>query len=60
MDFEALCAELSPKKRFIFCIHNPHNWFIKDYLKELEKTIEFYSKMYEIIIMLSDFEVEIS
>ena len=61
MGFEAFCIELNLRKKkcFIFCICNPHNRFIKNYLKELVKAIELYSKRYEDIIIKGDFNTEI-
>ena len=38
----------------------PHNRFIKYHLKELGKATEFYSIKYENIIIMSDFNAEIS
>ena len=62
VEFEAFCTELNlrRKKWLVFCIYNPHNRFIKHHLKELRKTIEFYSKMYENIMIMGDFNAEIS
>ena len=58
----AFCIELNPEKKecHIFCIYNPHNRFIKDHLKELGKVIKFYSKRFENIIIMGDFNAEIS
>ena len=58
----AFCIELNPQKKkcHIFCIYNPHNRFIKDHLKELGKVIKFYSKRFENIIIMRDFNAEIS
>ena len=48
------------KEKMVYLLYlSPHNKFIKDHLKELRKTIEFYSKNYENIIM-GDFSAEIS
>ena len=60
--FAAFCIELNLRKKkwLIFCIYNPHNRFIKYHLKELGKAIEFYSITYENIIIMSDFNAEIS
>ena len=60
--FEAFCIELNLRKKkwLIFCIYNPHNRFIKHRPKELGKAIEFYSKTYENIIIMGDFNAEIS
>ena len=40
----------------ICCIYNPYNGFIKHHLKELGKAIESYSKTYENITIMDDFE----
>ena len=60
--FEAFSIELNLRKKkwLIFCIYNPHNRFIKYHLKELGKATEFYSITYENIIIMSDFNAEIS
>ena len=60
--FEAFCSQLNlrRKKWPIFYIYKPHNRFIKHHLKELGKAIEFYSKTYENIIVMGDFNTEIS
>ena len=59
--FETFCIELNfrKKKWLIFCNYNPHNRFIKDHLNKFGKSIEFYSKTYENIIM-GHFNAEIS
>ena len=44
----------------MFCMYNPHNKFIKHHLKELGNTIKFYLKTYENIIIMGDFNAEIS
>ena len=60
--FKSFCIELNLRKKkwLLFCIYNPHNRFIKHHLKELGKAIEFYSKTYENIITMGDFNAEIS
>ena len=60
--FEAFCIELNLRKKkwLIFCIYYPHKRFIKHHLKELGKAIEFYLKTYENIIIMGDFNAEIS
>ena len=40
--------------------YNPQNRFIKDQFKELGKAIEIYSKMYENIMNMDDFNAKIS
>ena len=48
------------EERFFFCIFNLHNRYIKDHLKELGKPVELYSKTYENVIIMGDFNAEIS
>ena len=50
----------SKEKWLIFCINNRRNRFIKHHLKELGKVIECYSRTYENIIIMGDFNAEIS
>ena len=44
----------------IFCCYNPHKHLIKDHLQQIKNAIDFYSKSYENIILIGDFNVEIS
>ena len=59
---EIFCVELNFRKQksLIFCCHNPHKHQIKDNLLQIKNAINFYSKSYENIILIGDFDVEIS
>ena len=58
---EIFCVELNLRKQkwLIFCCYNPHKHLIKDHLQQIKNAIDFYSKSYENIILLGDFNVEI-
>ena len=62
VDFEAFYIKLNFRKEkwLIICIYNHHHRFIKDHLKELGNAIDFYSKKFENIIIMGDFNPEIS
>ena len=59
---EIFCAELNLRKQkwLIFCCCNPHKHLIKDHLLQIKSAIDFQSKSYENIILIGDFNVEIS
>ena len=59
---EIFCVELNLRKQkwLIFCCYNPHKHLIKDHLQQITNAIDFYSKSYENIILIGDFNVEIS
>ena len=59
---EIFCVELNLRKQkwLIFCCYNPHKHLIKDHLQQIKNAIDFYSKSYENIILIGDFNVEIS
>ena len=59
---ETFCVELNLRKQkwLTFSRYNHHKHLIKDYLLQFRNAIDFYSKSYENIILLSDFNVEIS
>ena len=61
-DIEAFCIELNLRKSkwLICCCYNPHRKLIKNHIIEIERAINFYSKTYENIIVLGDFNAEIS
>ena len=42
----------------MFCCYNPHKYLIKDHLLQIKNAIDFYSKSYENIILIGDFNVE--
>ena len=48
------------QKWLIFCCYNPHKHLRKDYLLQIKNAIDFYSKSYENIIQIGDFNAEIS
>ena len=39
---------------------NPHKHLIKEYLLQIKNSIHFYSKSYENVILIGDFDSEIS
>ena len=51
---------LRKKKWLTFCCYNPHNHLLKHHLFQIESAINFYSKTYENLIILGDFNAEIS
>ena len=59
---QIFCLELNLRKQIwlIFCCYNPHKHLIKDHLLQIKNAIDFYSKSYENIILIGDFNVEIS
>ena len=61
-EIEIFCIEpnLRKKKWLIFCCYNPHKHLLKHYLFQIESAINFYSNTYENLIILGDFNTEIS
>ena len=59
---DIFCVELNLRKEkwLIFCCYSPHKYLIKDHLEQIKNAIDFYSKSYENIILIGDFNVEIS
>ena len=59
---EIFCVELNLRKQkwLIFCCYNPHRHLIKGHLLQIKNAIDFCSKSYENIILIGDFNVEIS
>ena len=59
---EIFCIELNfrKKKWLMFCCYNPHKHLLKHHLFHIESAINFYSKTYENLIILGDFNAEIS
>ena len=57
---EIFCVELNLRKQkwLTFCCYNPHKYLIKDYLLQIKSAIDFYSKSYENITLMADFNVE--
>ena len=51
---------LQKKKWLIFCCYNPHKHLLKHHLFQIESAINFYSNTYENLIILGDFNTEIS
>ena len=61
-EIEIFCIELNlqKKKWLIFCCYNPHKHLLKHHLFQIESEINFYSKTSENLIILGDFNAEIS
>ena len=61
-DFEILFIELNfrKKKRILFCCYNPHKNLINYQLQELAKGIQIYSSNYDDILLMVDFNAEVS
>ena len=59
---EIFCVELNLMKQkwLIFCCYNLHKHLIKDHLLQIKNAIDFYSKSYDSIILIGDFNVKIS
>ena len=59
---EIFCVELNLRKQkwLIFCCYNPHRHLIKGHLLQVKNAIDFCSKSYENIILIVDFNTEIS
>ena len=59
---DKFCVELNPGKQkwLIFCCYSSHKHLIKDHLLQIKNAIDFCSKSYENIILIGDFNVEIS
>ena len=57
---EIFCVELNLRKQkwLTFCCYNPHKYLIKDLLLQIKSAIDFYSKSYENITLMADFNVE--
>ena len=57
-----LCLELNLRKQkwLIFCCYNSNKYLIKDYLLQTKNAIDFCSKSYENIMLIVDFNAEIS
>ena len=51
---------LRKQKWLTFCCYNPHKHLRKDHLKQIKNAIDFSSKSYENLILIDDFNVEIS
>ena len=58
---DIFCVELNLRKQkwLIFCCYNPHIHLMKDHLQQIKNAIDYYSKSYENIILIGDFNVEI-
>ena len=56
-DFEILLIELNLRKKkwLICCCYNPHKNLINYHLQELAKGIQIYSKNYDAILLMGDF-----
>ena len=56
-NIEAMFFELNlrSKKWPLCCSYNPHKSLIKEHLKELIKVIQFYSKTYDNLMLIGDY-----
>ena len=61
-DIEILLTELNliKKKWIVCCCYNPHKNLVNYHLQELAKGIQIYSKDYDDILLMGDFNVEVS
>ena len=61
-EIEIFCIELNIRKKkwLIFCCYNPHKYLLKHHVFQIESAINFYSRTYENLIILGDFNAEIS
>ena len=61
-EIEIFCNELNLRKKkwLMFCCYNPHKHLLKHHLFHIESAINFSSKAYENLIVLGDFNAEIS
>ena len=61
-EIEIFCIELNLRKKKwpIFCCYNPHKHLLKHHLFQIESAINFDSNTYENLIILGDFNAEIS
>ena len=61
-EIEIFCIKLNfqKKKWLIFCSYNPHKYLLKHHLLQIESAINFDSRRYENLLILGDFNVEIS
>ena len=48
------------KKCQFFCCHSAHSHLLKHYLFQIESAINFYSRTYENLVILGDFNAGIS
>ena len=51
---------LRNRKWLVCCSYNPHKNLIKEHLRVLTEDIQFYSKDYENIILMGDYNAEIT
>ena len=55
------CILLNLRKKWLFfCCYNPHKHLMKHHLFQIESAINFYSNAYENLIILGDFNADIS
>ena len=59
---EILFFELNLRNRkwLVCCSYNPHKNLIKEHLRVLTEGIQFYSKDYENILLMADYNAEIT
>ena len=62
VEIEIFCIELNLRKKkwLIFCCYNPHKHLLKHQIFQIKSAINYYSKIYENLIILGDFNAEIS
>ena len=61
-EIQIFCIELNFRnnKWLIFCCYNPDRHLLKHHLLQTESAINYYCKTYENLIILGDFNAEIS
>ena len=59
---DIFCLELNHRKqkRLLFCCYSLYKHLIKDHLLQIKNGTDFYSKFYENIVLLGDFNADIS
>ena len=60
-DIEAFFIEINIKgnKWLIYCSYNPNRIFVSEHLDHIAKGIDTYSKKYEQILLMDDFNIEL-
>ena len=51
-------SNLRSKKWLLCCSYNPHKNLIKEHLKELVESIQFYSKTYDNFMLVGDYNAQ--
>ena len=62
IEIEIFCIEinLQKKKWLFFCYYNPHKHLLKNHLFQIDSVVNRHSNTYEKLIIIGDFNVEIS